>query len=288
MQTTKRKVRGVTLLELLVVLAIITMLMAVMLPALSPTRGEGAKAQCLNNLREIMGVAMIYAVDDPQTIIGPVHPKAYIFSGEGYAEYGGGPGTLDFMGWDDEFDPRTRPFNHIIYGENGVVANTAPGDISHFQVYRCPGNDRGWQEWPGFGTDPRETENSYFEGNGTSFRMNNLYFTGGQQLGIYGWPSTRIPQPGLTLAFMEARVYQTLWTNDTWGFLDSGELISYHDRLGYFDVAYADGHVSFVDFGDGTYYEHMDWPDYPQFQGCDVRGTWGRMDCLPEPLFDPG
>ncbi|MBU0595280.1 hypothetical protein KJ567_01175, partial [Candidatus Bipolaricaulota bacterium] len=97
--------------------------------------------------------------------------------------------------------------------------------------------------------------------------------------GIHGRPATRIPQPGMTLAFLEARVFQTLFTNDVHGFGSwTGELIGYHARLGFFNVAYADGHAAYADFGDGTYYEQTD-----EFGGYDQRGSWGRWDCLPEP-----
>ncbi|MBN2560384.1 MAG: hypothetical protein JXQ75_05580, partial [Phycisphaerae bacterium] len=253
---------------------------------LSAARVEGQKLKCNSNLRVLGQTAIEYASDDPKSIMGPVHPNAYMFNGEGYAEYGGGPGTMDFVGWDEEFDPRTRAFNHIIYGKNGVVSNTAPGDIGHFEIFQCPGDEYGWQEWPGFGSDPRETENPYFEGNGTAFRQNNLAYSDGWTVGIYARPVNRIPQTGITLDFMEARVYETLWTNEVIGSVTPGELTSYHRKIGFFSVSYADGHAQFVDFGLGTYYEHTDFPNNPEFNGRDARGTWGRMDCLPEPLFD--
>ncbi len=102
-------------------------------------------------------------------------------------------------------------------------------------------------------------------------------------MGIYGHAAQDIPAPSQTLAYMEARAYQTLWTNEVWGELGVvaeiyGELAGYHKKRGFFMVSYADGHAGFVDFGHGTYFEHQ-----APNGGFDVRGTWGRMDTLPVP-----
>jgi prepilin-type N-terminal cleavage/methylation domain-containing protein len=288
MRSVQSRSAAFTLIELLVVIAIIAVLISILLPALSAARVEAQKMKCSSNLRVLGQTAQEYAHDDPQSTLGPVHPKAYMFTGEGYAEYGGGPGTMDFMGWNEEFDPRTRPFNVIIYGPSGITAtNSPPGERGRFEVYQCPGDEFGWQEWPGFGANPLETENPYFKANGTAFRMNNLAYSDGFSVGIYGRPVNRIPQTGATLAFFETRVYQTLFTNDAWGQLQRGELTGYHRKRGFFEASYADGHAGIYDFGDKTYFQHItNLP--PAMLGRDARGTWGRMDCLPEALFDPG
>jgi len=280
MRNFKRETRrGASLFELILVMAILTMMMGILLPAMSGGQREKEKVHCLHNLRQIMTVATIYAGDDPHTILGPVHPQWFSFQGDGYADYGGGPGTVAYMGWDDPFDPRTRPFNRLIFGKGGVVPNTSPGQDSQFELFRCPGRDRGWQSTAGFSGDPLEMERSYFEANGVSYRMNNLSYSGGVGLGIHGRSATRIPHPGMTLAFLEARAFQTLWTNDVHGWGPwVGELTGYHAKLGFFNVAYADGHAAYAGFGNGTYYEHTE-----KFDGLEQRGSWGRLDCLPEP-----
>lgn len=277
----KRKPRAFTLIELLVVISIIAILISILLPALSAAKAQGAKAKCLSNLRVLVQTATAYAHDDPNSIFGPIHPEFDNFRGEGYAEYGGGPGISPFVNWGEPFDPNTRPFNRILYSSADIqFEGVVPGDRSMFQEYQCPGDEFGWQNWPGFGGLPTEVERSYYTANGTAFRMNNLSYTDGNIAGIYGRPITRIPDTGSTVAFMECRAFQTLWTNDTWGFVQHGELTSYHKKLGFFDLGYADGHASFQDMGNGTFYRHMG-----QYGGYDVRGSWGRMDCMPDEFY---
>jgi prepilin-type N-terminal cleavage/methylation domain-containing protein/prepilin-type processing-associated H-X9-DG protein len=285
---------GFTLIELLVAISIIAVLVSILLPALAAARNEGRKTQCLTRLRTLSQTAIAYSTDDPRSVYGPVHPKYREYYGDGYADYGGGPGMARLpmtferpYYWDGNFDPATRPLNHLLYGAEGVAENSYAGEKSQFVDFQCPGNEFGYQEWPGNNVEmlPEEVEQPYFRANGTSFRMNNLIWKESRAThwvaGIYGRVSSRIPQPSLTVGFMEARAFQTLYTNDTWGLASvHGELTSYHRVLGYFNVSYVDGHASFVDMGNGTFYQRT-----IQNSFYDVRGTWGRMDCFPERMF---
>jgi prepilin-type N-terminal cleavage/methylation domain-containing protein len=304
MSDRQHKSGGFTLIELLVVIAIIAVSVSVLMPALSAAKVQSWKGQCLANLFEVGRVDSMYAQDDPQDILGPVHPESARFVLEGYAAYGGGPGDMPYQNWDDAFDPRTRPFNWILYGGiDAITRSSVAGDRRYFPHFQCPGDDFGWQEWPNMALQPEETERSYFFANGTAFRMNNLSDnqgvptlaqqpagTGGgssgvtpTSLGIYGRPATRVPDASKMVSFMEARAFQTQWTNDVWGALTSGELSGCHQRLGFFNLSYVDGHAAAADMGDGTYF-----PKNPRFKNLDVRGTWGQFDCFPEdPLPEP-
>lgn len=290
MSKLKRTSRGFTLIELLVVISIIAVLISILLPALSSAIQSARKVKCQASARAVSQAAQSYASDDPNGIIGPIHPQAFNFIYEGYAEYGGGPGDMNFVNWGEQFDPRTRPLNNLIYGPRGIVANSNIGDRAFYQEYQCVGEEFGWQEWPGFGSDARETERPYYFGNGVSMRMNNLQWnasdTGGGgvsststivNVGVYGRSVNRVPDTSQVMHFFEARVFQTLWTNNLWPSVTPGELTSYHRKLGFFNVIYVDGHASFADFGDDTYYQHI-----PQYNEYDARGSWGRFDCYPE------
>lgn len=71
-----RRAGAFTLLELLVVLAIIGVLSALLLPALSSTREKGRRLQCLVNLASLGRAAAAYCADSDG-----FHPPAYYYRG---------------------------------------------------------------------------------------------------------------------------------------------------------------------------------------------------------------
>jgi len=137
-----RRRRGLTIIELLVVLAMAAVVVGLLAPGLSQTRVQGVRQAELENLRTLITLAHTYASRDPRNILGPIHPEAANFIGEGFAEYGGGPGTSPFVNWGDAFAPPTRAFNRMLYGFEGFdparPAETAPGDRSVYKPFSVP------------------------------------------------------------------------------------------------------------------------------------------------------
>jgi prepilin-type processing-associated H-X9-DG protein len=71
------------LIELLVVVAIIAILAALLLPALSKARESGKSAACLSNLRQVFLAANLYAGDNKQTYPGIFMPDAAVIAWTG-------------------------------------------------------------------------------------------------------------------------------------------------------------------------------------------------------------
>jgi prepilin-type processing-associated H-X9-DG protein/prepilin-type N-terminal cleavage/methylation domain-containing protein len=68
-----RRIRGFTLVELLVVIGVIALLIAMLMPALNKARAQANTVACLSNLRQL-GICMIMYANDYKQAVLPIQP----------------------------------------------------------------------------------------------------------------------------------------------------------------------------------------------------------------------
>jgi prepilin-type N-terminal cleavage/methylation domain-containing protein len=118
---------GFTLIELLVVIAIIAILAALLLPALSTAKEHARRTACLNNLRQFILAATLYAGDHQDKL-----PRA---------------GT-DNRNQDDTHTPvlSSATTNALFQYSGGIKILDCPNLTSAFQ------NKKDWRFWQDYGT----------------------------------------------------------------------------------------------------------------------------------------
>ena len=130
--------RGVTLLELLIVIAIIGVLVALLLPAIQSVREHARRAQCVNNLLQL-GIAMgNYASTHSVLPPGVVNDKGPIVSlPEGY-HHGWTVQILPFIGQDNVY--RRFDLEESVYAPSNETARSVV-----ISTFLCPSRRAGAQ-----------------------------------------------------------------------------------------------------------------------------------------------
>ena len=124
------KRRGFTLVELLVVIAVIAILMAILMPALRLAREQGKRAVCLNNLKQLTLAWLVYTHENEDCMVN--------------GEAGGSrPGEEAWIGkcWHDDYRngtllPKAVQITAIMEGALWPYC-------SNIKLYRCPTGYRG-------------------------------------------------------------------------------------------------------------------------------------------------
>jgi prepilin-type N-terminal cleavage/methylation domain-containing protein len=115
--------RAFTLIELLVTVGIISILMGVLLPALSRARAAARMVSCQNNLRQLMTAVIVYANDSKGSLPFPNSEALETPPGVNGRRWRG-PGWL--------YDAPNRS------GESDMKAGVLWPYLKKVEVYRCP------------------------------------------------------------------------------------------------------------------------------------------------------
>ena len=226
-----------TLLELLVVIAVIAILASLLMPVLSAAKRRAAQAQCINSLKQL-GLGMQMYIDD------------YRDTFPGMASQHSGFQPSDWIWW------RTNDTAHPVQ-QSPIVANLASADV---KLFRCPLDDDNSAR-----IAQADSQNgpylysysltSYDVVNGINPGMSSV-FTGGQNL---PFKLAGVRNPGGKIMLAEEVASDNSRDNPTgapaindgrWMPASSNPLTARHGGKG--DVTFADFHVEpeTYEFGD--------------------------------------
>lgn len=117
------KRRGFTLIELLIVIAVIAILAALLLPALSRARSQAQTAACLNNLKQLQLCGHLYGSDNNDFL----PPNNFVYDNATLQPFVGDTGP--------SWSTNVAPFDASLAGiENGLLFRYS-GSVG---IYRCP------------------------------------------------------------------------------------------------------------------------------------------------------
>lgn len=169
--------RAFTLVELLIVIAIIGILIALLFPVLQGAKARSLQTECLNNLNQINMGIHLYAGDNSDTLPAAADVSGAVITTNHWAIF----------------------YKRLVKHYLGLSGASSPVD----KVFACP-VDAFYYDFPslamesqGYHDQPATDYSSYgFSGaNGSPF---NPYSPG-----VYGWKETAIKDPGHTLLVNE-------------------------------------------------------------------------------------
>lgn len=234
--------RGFTLIELLTVIAIVSLLIAILLPTLSAARRQGRRLDCQNNLRQIAMAWHSYLDANGESFLQGVNVDLNFGGrqGKGAAEFGADAGS---------------PVSKLLNSQLGMPEVIREGA----EVFACPADEGS-----------RTIRPTHFEFYGTSYATNFLLIGQNQFwyppfdpcAELYAEINRRLPRLKRGRISGEARLllvgdfgWRITWNR--WE-TDPKRKTEWHDVPNSHNLAFMDGHVSFVRIRKGLHVT----PDY--------------------------
>lgn len=158
-----------TLIEVLVVVAILALLVAILLPSLAKAREQAQRTMCGTQLKQFSHSTQMYVTDSRDTLPGPIHPALEL---ETYQKNN----PSDFEEW------------HLLYLTRRYFTDKSTGGKSTDEVAKCP---------TAFRLSQNKLANSYGRGDYRrpfSYALNNwnapgtAYRYGTNPSRYFGWP----------------------------------------------------------------------------------------------------
>ena len=228
--------RGFTLIELLVVVAVIAVLLAILMPALTRARGLGKRIACGGNLRQLAVAWNNYLTDNNGRFYQDMNANI---------KYGGWKGL---RGW------WPRPLNRYVVGD---IAD--PNDRNGTKVFSCPA-DRG-------GVPGGSLRERVYDLHGTSYQT-NIFLIGQDSCTPFSGPTAdldlaiaaQLPNLNVNRVANHTRLlligdygWINQWKPRPHPQIEWKELAEWHGRADCHNMAFLDGHVAFTNIRKGFY-----------------------------------
>lgn len=260
--------RGVALVELVTVAAVLMIASGIVMATLARVRGATQNEVCLNNLRLIAAASADYSADDPRDNTLPVHPRYHQLGTTvvGDYQYGGKSGHVDQPAFymytiEGGFGTLTRPLNRYLYD----VAAMVPPDCREYwsitqecidldraldlSIFQCP-TDTGrtglhYSHW-------RTSGRSGYDYFGTSYNSGQGMVCDGANGPMYSVTAfersrSDIPNPSRTMLYMETcGRFAWAWGYGPWGFGTDFTVGGWHGDDWRFNMAFVDGRAATV------------------------------------------
>jgi prepilin-type N-terminal cleavage/methylation domain-containing protein/prepilin-type processing-associated H-X9-DG protein len=168
-----RKHRGFTLVEIMVVIAIIAILMAILVPSLLKAREQGKRTHCLSNLKQLTHAWYMYAIDN-ENLCSPLTL---------WQDKGGNKNGCFWVA-----DGPSIPDNDVGNTEQAIMDGVLWPYTQSIKLYKCK-SDRGEP----LRTDPSERLRSY-----------SMSVMMGGRPGLCFWKLGELRRPSEKMVFIDA------------------------------------------------------------------------------------